>query len=310
MAQAVNRRDALKTGGAVVVGLSGAGCLGLIRGDSKSEVVVSSKSFPEQFILSYLSLVMLEQHGYKTVDKTGLGGSLVNFRALKEGESDHYWEYTGTGWSNILGHEKKIRDPEKLYDKVDAEYNKKFNIDWLQRAPFNNTYVIMANPEWVKKTGVKTLEELGQYVSAGHTDFSIAMNSEMKKREDAWGGLPAAYGFAEKKAKINVEIMKIGLAYKAVAQGQVQLGFGFATNPKVRKFGLKILDDTKNFFIIYNPAPNVRNEKFDQSMKDLLNQIPRLLDTETQRSLNAKVIIEGKEARSVAKNFLQQHGLI
>jgi osmoprotectant transport system substrate-binding protein len=310
MARVTTRRDALKAGGTVIAGLSGAGCLSLVGGSNKTKVVVSSKSFPEQFILSYLSLVMLEEHGYKTVDKTGLGGSLVCARALKEGEADHYWEYTGTAWSSILGHEKEIRDPEKLYDKVDTEYNEKFNIDWLQRAPFNNTYVIMANPEWVKKTGVKTLEALGQYISAGHTDISIAMNPEMRKREDAWGGLPDVYGFAEKAAKIEVKIMKIGLAYKAVAQGQVQLGFGFATNPKIRKFDLRVLEDTKNFFIIYNPAPNVRNETFDQSMKDLLNQIPPLLDTETQRSLNAKVIIEGKEARTVAKNFLKQQGLI
>lgn len=307
----ITRRTALKAGGVTLVGMSSGGCLSLINGSSGKSIVISSKNFTEQFVLSQLSIKLLENEGHELEDKTGLGGSPANFKAIKSGKSDMYWEYTGTAWSNVLDKETQVSDPQKLYNKVDRAYNKKWQIDWLRKAPFNNTYVIMANPKWAQKTGVKTLSELAKYVKNNDVNAKIAMNPEMEKRQDSWGGLPEAYGFADAaKQKMNPVTMKIGLAYKAVANNQAQLGFGFATDPKIQKYNLPILNDDKNFFIIYNPAPNARDQKFDKSLKSTMNKIAPKLDTETMRSLNAKVDIEGKDPGTVAENFLKQKRLI
>ncbi|GAA0256290.1 glycine betaine ABC transporter substrate-binding protein [Haladaptatus pallidirubidus] len=307
----ITRRTTLKAGGATLVGASTGGCLGLINGGSGKSIVVSSKNFTEQFLLSQLSIKLLENEGHSVEDKTGLGGSPANFKALKNSESDTYWEYTGTAWSNVLDKETQVSDPKKLYNKVDQAYNERWQIDWLQRAPFNNTYVIMANPKWAQKTGVKSLSELAEYVKKTDTSIKIAMNPEMEQREDSWGGLPKAYGFAEAaKQKMNPVTMKIGLAYKAVANNQAQLGFGFATDPKIQKYNLPIVEDNNNFFIVYNPAPNARDQKFDESVKSTVNKIAPKLDTKTMRSLNAKVDIDGKDPAAVAEKFLTQKGLI
>ncbi|WP_458204493.1 ABC transporter substrate-binding protein [Haladaptatus sp. NG-SE-30] len=311
MSDHITRRSALKVGGAAVAGMSSGGCLSLIQGGSGKSIVVSSKNFTEQFILSQLSIKLLENEGHEVKDKTGLGGSPANFKAVKNGESDMYWEYTGTAWSNVLNKESQVSDPQKLYKKVDQAYNNKWQIDWLQKAPFNNTYVIMANPKWAKKTGVESLSGLAEYVKNNDTTIKVAMNPEMEQREDSWGGLPEAYGFADAaNQKMKPVTMKIGLAYKAVANNQAQLGFGFATDPKIQKYNLPIIEDDKNFFIIYNPAPNARDKTFDKSMKSTVNKVAPKLDTKTMQSLNAKVDIDGKDPAVVAENFLKQKGLI
>lgn len=311
MEQGASRRQMLKAGGTALVGLasSTAGCLSLVNGGGKT-FVVSSKNFTEQFILSNISIVLLKEAGHDVESKTGLGGSPANVKALRNDESDLYWEYTGTAWSSILGQENQISDPQKLYGKVDHEYNQRYKIDWLKYAPFNNTYVIMVNPSWAKERGLKTLKDLGAYVRAGHTDFSVAMNPEIQKREDAWAGLPEAYNFAKKADQISTENMKLGLAYKAVKTGQVELGFGFNTNPKIQKYGLRVLKDVKNFFIIYNPAPNVSTQELTDSVKETLNEPTKDLTTETQRKLNMKVATKGKEPKTVARNFLQRNGYV
>lgn len=310
MSRGTSRRDLLKAGGASLFATtSTAGCLSLVGG-GKKEFVVSSKNFTEQFVLSNISIVLLEEAGYTVEDKTGLGGSPANFKALKNADSDLYWEYTGTAWSSILDRDEEVSDPEKLYEKVDSAYNEKFDIDWLQYAPFNNTYVIIANPEWAEENGIETLPDLAEHVNAGNTDIEIAMNPEIKERDDAWGGLPEAYGFAEKADELETVNMKLGLAYKAVKNNEVQLGFGFNTNPKIRKFDLRTLDDTRNFFVIYNPAPNVRTEKLTDDLQATLNEPVKDLTTETQRNLNAKVSIEGKEPKDVARKFLEDNGYV
>lgn len=311
MTDNLTRRSLLKGAGAAAAGtVTGtAGCLSLIGGSGKS-LTVSSKNFTEQFILSHISAEILKSEGHDVTDKTGLGGSPANFKALKNANSGLYWEYTGTAWSSILGKDKTISDPEKLYQKVDSAYNEQYNIDWLKRAPFNNTYVIVANPTWAKENGIDTLEDLAKYVQSGNTDFSVAMNPEIEKREDAWAGLPDTYGFTKNAKDIETVKMKLGLAYKAVKNGETELGFGFNTNPKIKKFGLEVLEDPKNHFIIYNPAPNVRKDVLDDSMKKALNKPTPKLDTETMRSLNAKVSIDGQDPKQVAKSFLKDNGYI
>ncbi|SFL46041.1 osmoprotectant transport system substrate-binding protein [Halogranum rubrum] len=313
MARTVDRRTALKVAGGSLAGVSTgfSGCLSVIGGGSGGKTfVVSSKNFTEQFVLSNISMELLKSAGHEVEDKTGLGGSPANFKALKNDESDLYWEYTGTAWANVLNREKFVTDPESLYNKVDSAYNKQHDIDWLKYAPFNNTYVLVGNPEWTKQNGIDTLEDLAKYVNEGNTDFKVAMNQEMKQRDDAWGGLPKAYGFNSKKQDIGVVQMKISLVYEAVSQGKAELGFGFATNPKIDKHDLPVVEDTKPFFNIYNPAPNIPTEALTEDVKATLNKPTKDLTTETQRKLNAKVTIEGKSAQTVAKNFLKENGYI
>ena len=311
MRENLTRRSLLKGAGAAAAGTASgtAGCLSLVGGGGKS-LTVSSKNFTEQFVLSQISIQMLRAAGHEVNAKTGLGGSPANFKALKNGDSTLYWEYTGTAWSSILNKEKTIREPKKLYNRVDSAYNEQFNIDWLERAPFNNTYVVVANPSWAKKHGIDTLEDLAKYARSGNTDFSIAMNPEIERRTDAWGGLPDTYGFADAATKIDTVNMKLGLAYKAVKNGETELGFGFNTNPKIEKYNLEVLEDPKNHFIIYNPAPNVRKEPLDDSMKQTLNEPTSKLDTKTMRKLNAKVSIEEKDPKQVAETFLKENGFL
>lgn len=313
MVDGSTRRSALKATGATIAGLSTglSGCLSLVEGGGDGQTfVVSSKNFTEQFVLSNVSMALLEDAGHDVEDKTGLGGSPANFKAVKNGESDLYWEYTGTAWANVLDRETDMSDPQQLYEKVDEAYNDQYDIDWLQYAPFNNTYVIVGNPEWTETNGIETLEGLADYVNEGNTDFNVAMNQEMTKRDDAWGGLPDAYGFGDKREDVGVVEMKIGLVYKAVSQGKAKLGFGFATNPKIKKYDLPVVEDTKPFFNIYNPAPNVNKESLDADVKETLNTATKDLTTETQRKLNAKVTIDGKDARTVAEDFLKEKGYI
>src|SRR5699024_8029795 len=78
---------------------------------------VGSKEFTESRVLAQIAIAVLEDAGASTTDQTGISGSATVREALETGEIDLYWDYTGTGWVNILGNTTEDV-PEDLYTAV------------------------------------------------------------------------------------------------------------------------------------------------------------------------------------------------
>ena len=319
MGRETTRRELLRKAGAItgVAGLaSTAGCSAVLGGGGggAGSVTVSSKSFTEQKILGYLAVESLKANTDLTIkDKVGLGGTVTNFEALKNKETDLYWEYTGTGWATLPPkHDKVITDPEKIYKKVENEFEEKYGITLLERAPFNNTYVLLTRKKWAEEQGIASISDFAKWVTNGHTNKTVVMNAEFEQREDGWPGVTQHYGFADAAKKLNVKNVGSALTYKVVGNGQAVLGSGFNTNPKILKFDLTSLKDDKGFFPVYNPAPMTRQKVVNENsaIKKPLKEVANSLSTETIRSLNRKVSIKGKDAQTVAKSYLKSEGLI
>lgn len=307
MRTCITRREILAGTGAGV-GASLAGCTAVLNGDD--EITVSSKDFTEQFILAHISMTLLEESGHATEDNTGLGGTTANFESLRNDEVQLYWEYTGTAWESMLDGDEHIDDPDELYQRVSEGYEEEFDLEWLTPAPFSNTYVIVANPDWAAEEGIADLEDLVDHVAAGNTDFTVAMNPEIEDRDDGWGGLPETYGFEEDADQIDTTNMQLGLAAQAVAEDEVELGFAFETDAEIEQYDLEVIEDTQNHFIIYNPAPNVRSEILDDERRETLNEPTPELDTETMRELNGRVSIDEEDPETVARDWLETNDFV
>lgn len=314
------RRDLLKKGGTIVGGgalASVAGCIGLNGGGGGGKIKVSSKRYTEQKILGYMAIEALRENtDLNIVDETGLGGSQQNFQALKADEVDMYWEYTGTAWYTIPPqHDEPVGNPKELYQEVSTEFNDEYGMQYLSRAPFNNTFVLMANPDWTEKTGVKTLSGLAEYINSGNTDFRIVLTTEYLDRPDGWEGTAEHYGFADKLGDLEDKIKQtgIGLTYQILGKGEADVGLGYNTNPQILKWDLQVLEDDKQFFPIYNPAPLVNENTFEsngETIKEPLNKIGPTLDTDIIRGLNRKVSIEDGAPQQVARDHLKEQGII
>lgn len=82
-----------------------------------AKLTVGSKEFTENKILGQITIAAIEAAGGTAEDKTGITGSGTVRAALASGEIDMYWEYTGTGWVNILGNTTTDL-PEDLFTAV------------------------------------------------------------------------------------------------------------------------------------------------------------------------------------------------
>ena len=309
--RAVLRKGSLAAG---TVGLgSTAGCTGVLPG-SDGAVTVGSKQFTEQALLGYMSVEALKANVDATIEsQVKLGGTVTNFEALKNDDISMYWEYTGTAWATLPPkHSEVITDPQKIYEKVAEEFKSEYDIELLDRAPFNNTYVLCANPDWANETGVKTLSGLAEHVNGGNTDFTVVMNAEFQERADGWPGLLEHYGFADAAKNLDVRNVESGLTYQIIGEGEAAVGMGFNTNPQILKHDLRVLEDDEQFFPVYNPAPMVRSEALESTpeIEAPLNEVAGALDTETIRELNRRVSIGGEEAKAVATDYLKSENIV
>lgn len=106
---------------------------------------------------------------YQVKTKTGLGGTKICFDALTNNQIDLYPEYTGTGLLVILQPTPAQlaalgTSKEKVYQFVNKEFQRQYQISWLLPIGFNNAYALMMRREQAQATGIKTISDLKNYL--------------------------------------------------------------------------------------------------------------------------------------------------
>ena len=273
---------------------------------AKKEITVGAKNFTEQYVLGNIMSILLENSGFEVNEKFGTGSAIAR-EGLVSGQTDLYAEYTGTASLVYLKHEEVITDPVELYNKVKIEDFEKNGIVWLDRSNINNTYAIALTKEQVAKIG-NTLSDLAKYVNQHH-DLIWGIDHEFAERADGLPGMAEHYGMNINKE--NIKTMDVGLTYEALDRGQTDITMVFATDGKIKKYGLQVLKDDQQFFPVYNICVNVREEVLNKypEIREILKPISELDDV-TMTELNYQVDATGLPAKLVAKNFLREKGYI
>jgi len=296
-----------------------AGCGGAGGGGASGEVdlsgaefTVGSKEFTEQLILGQITLQVLENAGATVNDQTGLAGTVAARKALESGEIDMYWEYTGTGWINFLGHTKPIPDSQKQFEAVAKEDLAKNDIKWLSPpAPANNTYTMAVRSEVYDKLGVKKLSDFKQLVEENPEEATACLGTEFSTRDDGLPGMEKAYDFEFPQE--NIVKISEGLIPQQIDKGK-QCNFGelFQTDGRVAGLDLKLIEDDESFFPIYNPTFTMSKEVIEKNpqITKLFAPISEKLTTDELQKLNAKVDVEGQLEDQVAEEWLSENGFI
>ncbi|MGI8681715.1 MAG: glycine betaine ABC transporter substrate-binding protein [Mycobacteriales bacterium] len=279
---------------------------GVLKGAS---FTVGGKEFTEQRILCEMTAQVLEAAGAKVKRQCGLSGSATVRTALTSGRIDMYWEYTGTGYITHLKHTTPIPDAMQQYAAVAKEDLEKNHIKWLTPAPFDNTYAIGVRAD--NMADVKTLSDYGQLASSNPQQASLCVATEFVNRDDGLPGLEKTYGF--KLGGKTLATLDAGAIYNSIKKGNpCNFGEVFTTDGRIAGLGLRVLEDDKKFFAIYNPALTVRESVFKSNpdLEKVIDPVAKALDTATMSKLNADFDINGDTAADISKKFLKDKGLV
>ncbi len=271
--------------------------------DGKPKIVVGSKNFTEQLVVGYMVGLLMEDAGYPVDYQLRLGGSGLVHEALVNDEINVYVEYTGTGLMVML-EEDPISDPDETYARVKEAYAEKWNLTWLEPWGFNNTYTVAMREDVAADLGLVKISDLKDKAA----DLTFGATHEFIPRQDGLAGLQEHYGFEFKKAVGMDE----GLMYSAVREKEVDAISAFATDGRIPAFELITLEDDLGYFPPYYAAPVVSGDLLeeDPEVATLLNQLAGKIDDATMAELNYKVDEDKLDPSAVAKQFLQDIGLI
>ncbi len=274
------------------------------RNQASKVIRIGSKDFTEQHILANMFSDIIEEKTDIAVDrKINLGGTQVCFSALKSGDIDIYFDYSGTAYGDTLNY-PPISDMEKVYDTVKADFKELYNIDVLKQMAFNNTYVLAVTKETADNYNLKTISDLakvGPQLRAGTT-------LEFLNRTDGIPGLTEYYDFKFK----NTTGLDGSPRYVALMNQETDVVDAFSTDGLLKKFNLVTLEDDKNFFPPYYAIPLVRAEVVDSypELIPIIEELGDMLTDEVMMELNYKVDELQMEPNVVARDFLTENGLI
>lgn len=276
----------------------------------EKSLIVGGKNFTEQLLLPELAGILLEQAGFDVKLKTGVGTAIAR-KSLENAQIDLYYEYTGTAYTLFYKQkDKKIMTvPEKVYSWVKKADSEK-GLVWLDPVKFNNTYTLMMRKREAEKLGIKSISDLGAYVSKNPDKLIFALGAEFWERPDGFKGLMKTYNF--NLPVKQVKKMSMGLTYQALQKKLVNSAAGFATDGRIAAFGFVNLVDDKFFFPVYNPVPVVRKGILDKypEIEGLLKPIADNLTTEEMQQLNKAVDVDHKQVHDVAMDWLKSKNLI
>lgn len=276
----------------------------MVTKKSDDTINIATKPMTEQYILGEMLKIVIENDTNLNVNLTqGVGGGTSNIMpAMESSEFDIYPEYTGTGWNMVLKEDSQYN--EDMFNELNSEYNEKYNMNWVSMYGFNNTYGLAVNKDIAQKYNLKTYSDLKgvskDLVFGGEYDFF--------GREDGYSALCDAYGLEFSKTMD----MDIGLKYKAIEEGKIDIMNIFTTDAMLNSPNIVVLEDDMHFYPSYMCGNIVRNEVLDEypQLIDVFKKLDGILDDKTMTSLNYEVEINGLEPNNVAREFLENNNLL
>ena len=255
------------------------------------KLVVGSKRFTESYILGEIVAETARAAGEaEVIFKPGLGNTAVVFAALKSGAIDVYPEYSGTLVYELLGGKSgnTINDINRHLTPLGLAASVPLG--------FSNTYALAMVEAEAEKRGLRTLSDL-----ARHADLEFGLSQEFLSRKDGWAALREVYSLP-----FSPRGLDHGLAYESLAAGRIAVTDVYTTDAKIKRYGLRVLVDDRNFFPQYS-ALLLHRANLPQRLPKTWASLASLegkITPDRMIALNASVELDGASFAQAAAEFV------
>ncbi|HFU3726288.1 TPA: ABC transporter permease/substrate-binding protein [Streptococcus suis] len=283
----------------------GASYVPMLNFSTKQLVIAGKLGAEPEILINMYKLLIEDQTDIKVEIKPNFGKTSFLYEALKSGSIDIYPEYTGTITSTLLKNSSMdlSTNSDEVYTYAKEAILEQDGLVYLAPMAFQNTYALAVTEDYAQKNGIEKISDLAKVQQTAVAGFSLEFND----REDGNIGLKNLYNL-----QLNVKTMEPALRYEAIKNGDVQIVEAFSTDSKVVTYKLKILEDDKQLFPPYQAAPLLSKETLEKypELEQVLGVLAGKISTEEMTRMNYAVDVEGKSAEQVAREYLEQEGLL
>lgn len=257
------------------------------------ELTVGSKAFTEGVILGEVLAHLARDAGSETEHRRQLGGTQVVWGALTAGQIDAYVEYTGTLSEEVFGG----RVPPEVPDLARAVGEA--GVAMSAPLGFANTYALGMRRDQAEELGIEAISDLRD-----HPRLSFGFSTEFMDRTDGWPGLRNTYRLPQG----DVVGLEHALAYRALAEGGIDVTDLYTTDPEIAYHDLVTLEDDTEHFPDYRAVILYRRD-LRRTAPDVVAAFRRLegrIDAAEMVRMNAAVQMDRRSESAVAGEFLQR----
>ncbi len=265
-------------------------------------ITVGGKLDTEAQLLTKMYTLLLRNAGCDVTEKAKLGTNQIVFNAITSGQIDLYPEFTATGLAKLGV--QSTHNPQQDYQLVKQGYEEKYQITWLDPAPMNDTYGLCTSKAKADQLHVTKVSDVVPLASR----MTVATPPDGQSDPNVLPGLQRVYGLKFGTEKVLSE----ALTFQAVQNGDADFNICYTTFGLIAADNFVLLQDDRNLFPIYNPAPIVRDDTLKRipALPGILNPLAPKLTTEEITRLNAEVDVNHKSIQEVANTWLKQQGLL
>ena len=268
-------------------------------------VVIGAKGFTEQQLLGELLAQEIEEHTSLQVRREfSLGSTFLCHEAVRQGRVDGYVEYTGTAWSAILKQPSSpgASDRASLWNRARRLYAERYGLRMFPSLGFENTFAILIRQAQGQQLGLRTISQAVQPARGWRAGFGY----EFLNRGDGYPGLASRYGL---RFAAPPTAMDLGLTYRALADGRVDLIAGDSTSGLIPALKLQVLLDDRHYFPAYDAVPvfNAASLERHPELVPVLENLAGRLSAVTMQQLNAAVDLEHQSPELVVRRWRQDH---
>ncbi|MDN2997522.1 ABC transporter permease/substrate-binding protein [Streptococcus suis] len=283
----------------------GASYVPMLNFSTKQLVIAGKLGAEPEILINMYKLLIEDRTDIKVEIKPNFGKTSFLYEALKSGSIDIYPEYTGTITSTLLKNSSMdlSTNSDEVYTYAKEAILEQDGLVYLAPMAFQNTYALAVTEDYAQDHGIEKISDLAKVQQTAVAGFSLEFND----REDGNIGLKNLYNL-----QLNVKTMEPALRYEAIKSGNVQIIEAYSTDSKVVIYKLKILEDDKQLFPPYQAAPLLSKETLEKypELEQVLGVLAGKISTEEMTQMNYAVDVEGKSAEQVAREYLEQEGLL
>lgn len=270
----------------------------------EKKITVGTSNYTEAIVLGYIYTELIEANTEIKVEKKfNLNGAVFAFQALEHQQIDTVVAYTGGTLANVL-HQPLQKDPDVVWNIVQAKMKEQYQVHVSEPLGFNNTYLLSVRPNIAEKYGLHKLSD----VVARANQLRIGCTVEFIQRADCLPGLEKEYNIEFKAVKG----LDSTIRYQAIEANEVDIIDAYSTDGLLKKLNLVALEDDIGFFPPYYAITLTRMAVFEQypELEPLFAKLENSIDDEAMRTMNYQVDVEGMDAKDVAHAFLLKKGYI
>jgi osmoprotectant transport system permease protein len=158
---------------------------------------------------------------------------------------------------------------------------------------FNNSYALAMREDDAARLGIASISDLAR----AQAPLRFGLSHEFLVRADGWPALKRAYALPFTPGSG----LDHGLAYQALAAGQVDVVDAYTTDAQIPRLHLRVLRDDRAFFPRYDAVLLMRATLDAQPLAAAL---AGRIDAQAMQAMNAQVEVDGRTFEAVAREFL------